>query len=85
LTDATFGVYAAGDPRRTSVIWKVSETMSMRLDDGFGYGFNVTNERGRPVVSFAYRTQQEAGAAATHVRSAVENAASVKGYSELAL
>jgi len=67
------------------VIWKVSVTMPMGLDDGFGHGFNVTNERGRPVVSFAYRTRQEADAAATHVRSAVENAVSVKGYSEIAL
>ena len=67
------------------MIWKVSVTMPMGLDDGFGHGFNVTNERGRPVVSFAYRTRQEADAAATHVRSAVENAVSVKGYSEIAL
>jgi hypothetical protein len=44
------------------------------------WGFNVTNDVGKPLVGFAYETQEEAEAAATRVRSIVEKAVSVFPY-----
>jgi hypothetical protein len=57
---------------RTAVVWKVSNTIS-------GYGFNITDENGRPLASFVYKTQQEAITASIHARSLIENALSVMG------
>jgi hypothetical protein len=62
-------------------MWKVGDVMSVDLpgrDGGFGYGFNVTSERGNPVVLFAYETQAEAEAAANQVQAAVGRAVLVK-------
>jgi hypothetical protein len=53
--------------------------MSMIADTGSGYGFNIIDERGRPVVSFVYETLDEANAAAEDARSLIKNAISVRG------
>jgi integrase len=46
------------------------------------YGFNVTTEDGKSVVSFAYASRALAEAAATHLESALLNAISVHPYAE---
>jgi hypothetical protein len=65
--------------RRTAVVWKVSNTMEIDFGRDTGYGFNITDESGRPVASFVYKTQQEAITASIHARSLIENAVSVMG------
>ena len=52
----------------------------MTADTGFGYGFNIIDERGRPVVSFVYRTVDDAKTAAVNAFSLIENAISIRGY-----
>ena len=47
---------------------------------GYPYGFNVTREAGKPVVSFAYTTRDAAGAAATQIRGAIEHAIEVRAH-----
>jgi hypothetical protein len=42
-----------------------------------GWGFNITDERGRPLAAFAYETHGEAEVAARHVQAAVEKALAV--------
>ena len=49
---------------------------------GYPYGFNVTTEDGKPVVSFAYASRALAEAAATHLESALLNAISVRPYAD---
>jgi hypothetical protein len=49
-------------------------------DAGFGYGFNITDELGRPVVSFMYKTRDDAKTAAANALSLIENAISVQGH-----
>jgi hypothetical protein len=44
------------------------------------YGFNITNDRGKPLVLFAYATRPEAESAATHVRAAIKLAVEVQPY-----
>jgi hypothetical protein len=53
----------------------------MEIDFGqhTGYGFNITDENGRPLASFVYKTQTEAIAASIHARSLIENAVSIIG------
>ncbi len=61
--------------------WKVGNVMSVQVPDGeSGYGFNVTTARGKPLVLFAYRTQDAAEAAARQVEAAVEGAVLVRGF-----
>ena len=50
--------------------------------EGYPYGFNVSTEDGKPVVSFAYASRALAEAAATHLESALLNAISVQPYAE---
>jgi hypothetical protein len=50
--------------------------------EGYPYGFNVTTEDGKPLVSFAYAYRALAEAAATHLESALLNAISVHPYAE---
>jgi hypothetical protein len=38
-------------------MWKVGDVMSVNVADG-GYGFNVTTDRGKPLVLFAYETRR---------------------------
>jgi hypothetical protein len=47
---------------------------------GFGYGFNITDELGRPVVSFMYKTRDDAMAATVNALSLIQSAMSVQGY-----
>jgi hypothetical protein len=58
-------------------MWKVSDVMPVA--DG-GYGFNVTTDRGRPLVLFVYETQETAEAAAQKVESAIERAVLVRPF-----
>ena len=43
-----------------------------------GWGFNITDERDRPLVVFAYETHGEAVVAARHVEAAVERALGIR-------
>jgi len=54
--------------------------MRMMTDTGSGYGFNIIDERGGRVVSFVYRTWDEAKTATVNALSLIENAISVRGY-----
>ena len=60
-------------------MWKVGDVEPVRVmgAEGYPYGFNVSTEDGKPVVSFAYASQALAEAAATHLESALLNAISV--------
>jgi hypothetical protein len=63
---------------RSNSMWKVSDVMEVSIPSGVGYGFNVTTEQGKPLVSFAYETQEAAEAAAQQVAAALERAVLVK-------
>src|SRR3954452_1582479 len=57
-------------------MWKVSDVEPVRVmgAEGYPYGFNVTTEDGKPIVSFAYASRALAEAGATHLESALLNA-----------
>ena len=61
-------------------MWKVGDVEPVRVmgAEGYPYGFNVSTEDGKPVVSFAYASR--ALAEATHLESALLNAISVHAY-----
>jgi hypothetical protein len=63
-------------------MWKVGQVMSVELEryGDHGYGFNVTTDRSKPLVLFAYETQEAAEAAAKQVKAAIERAVLVKPY-----
>ena len=63
-------------------MWKVGDInpVSVLGVDGYPYGFNLTTEEGRPLVSFAYLTRDKAEAAAEQIRSAVEDAIEVRPH-----
>ena len=44
-------------------MWKVGEVQPVRVlgVDGYPYGFNITNESGRTLVSFSYSTRARSG------------------------
>ena len=67
-------------------MWKVGDVEPVRVmgAEGYPYGFNVTTEDGKSVVSFAYASRALAEAAATHLESALLNAISVHPYAEWA-
>jgi hypothetical protein len=49
----TLGVFNRPNFRRAHTMnWTVSNTMSVMGNGYDGYSFNITDERGRPVVSF---------------------------------
>ena len=54
-------------------MWKVGDVEPVRVmgAEGYPYGFNVSTEDGKPVVSFAYASRALAEAAATHLESAL--------------
>jgi hypothetical protein len=54
-------------------MWKIGTVASVTE----GWGFNITDERGRPLVAFAYETHGEAVVAARHVQAAIEKAVAV--------
>ena len=60
--------------------WRSTATMPIMNEAGFGYGFNITDELGRPVVSFMYKTRDDAKNAAANALSLIQNAISVQGY-----
>ena len=60
--------------------WRVEDTHSIAVTGGHGYGFNIVDELGRPVVTFAYATEDDAKVAADNARSLIKNAISVRGY-----
>src|ERR1700736_3217001 len=62
--------------RRTTVVGKVSNTMEIDFGRDTGYGFNITDESGRPIASFVFKTQQEGLAASIQARLLIENALS---------
>jgi len=62
------------------VTWRVTNTMQISTDTGPGYGFNIIDERGRPVVSFAYETWDDAEAAAVNAFSLIGKAVLVQGH-----
>ena len=47
-----------------------------------GWAFNITDERDRPLVVFAYETHGEAVVAARHVATAVEKALAIHPMSQ---
>jgi hypothetical protein len=51
-------------------VWKVGDVEPVRVmgAEGYPYGFNVTTEDGKPVVSFAYARQQFATPVIAHAR-----------------
>ena len=63
---------------------KVADVEPVRVmgAEGYPYGFNVSTEDGKPVVSFAYASRALAEAAATHLESALLNAISVQPYAD---
>jgi hypothetical protein len=54
-------------------MWKIGDIEPVRVmgAEGYPYGFNLTTEDGKPVVSFAYASRALAEAAATHLESAL--------------
>ena len=65
-------------------MWKVGDVEPVKVmgAEGYPYGFNVTTEDGKPVVSFAYASRALAEAAATHLESALLNALSVHPHAD---
>lgn len=61
--------------------WKVDRVEAV-LPRGEAYGFNITNDWGKPLISFAYETKGAADEAAAKIRSAIEEAIDVHPYPE---
>jgi hypothetical protein len=61
-------------------MWKIGDVQPVKVlgADGYPYGFNLTTEVGKSIVSFAYTTRGAAEAAATQVRVAIEHAIEVR-------
>ena len=65
---------------RSSSMWKVSDVMEVSIPSGVGYGFNVTTEGLKPLVMFAYETQEAAEVAVKQVAAALERAVLVNPF-----
>ena len=65
-------------------MWKVGDVEPVRVmgAEGYPYGFNVSTEDGKPVVSFAYASRALAEAAAPIWSRRCWNAISVRPYPE---
>ena len=63
-------------------MWKVGDIdpVSVLGVDGYPYGFNLTTEEGKALVSFAYVTRTRAEEAAAQIQSAIENAVEVRPH-----
>jgi hypothetical protein len=61
-------------------MWKVEivQPISDPGMDGPAWGFNITNEAGRPIISFIYATRNDAEAAATHAQAVIYKAIMVR-------
>jgi hypothetical protein len=55
-------------------MWNVGPVASLTE----GWGFNITNKRGSPLVVFGYETRQEAEEAAMHAQAVVGKARMVR-------
>jgi hypothetical protein len=55
---------------------------SEKLGPRCGYGFNITNAWGKPLVLFAYDTQGAAEAARAQIKLAIEEAYDVRPWDE---
>ena len=59
-------------------MWKVGTLGGMSAGVGFehvsGWGFNITNEEGHPVVAFVYETSGEAEKAMRFAQAMIEKA-----------
>ena len=55
-------------------MWKVGDVEPVRVmgAEGYPYGFHVTTDDGKPLVSFAYASRALAEAAATHRSGSAE-------------
>jgi len=73
-----------GDAKEHETMWKIGDVEPVRVlgAEGYPYGFDVTTNDGKPVVSFAYASRANAEAAATHLEAAVLNAISVHPHPE---
>ena len=58
-------------------MWKIGTVAGVTE----GWGFNITDKSGRPLVAFAYQTHGEAAVAARHVQAAVEKAGGLEAIS----
>jgi hypothetical protein len=67
---------------RSGNMWKVSDVLSVELEryGPAGYGFNVTTDWGKPLVTFGYETQEEAQDAAQKVKAAIERVVLVRPH-----
>ena len=63
-------------------MWNVSDVMEVSIPNGVGYGFNVITEGRKPLVLFAYETEEVAEAAAARVEVAIERAVLVQPFSQ---
>ena len=65
-------------------MWKVGAVEPVRVlgAEGYPYGFNVSTDDDKPVVSFAYASRAHAEAAKTHLEAAIMNAISVQPHSQ---
>ena len=59
-------------------MWKIGDVTSVTD----GWAFNITNESGKPLVTFEYETNGEAAVAARHVQEAIEKALAVRPLGE---
>src|SRR5258707_12523035 len=59
-------------------MWKIGTVASVTE----GWGFNLTDGRGGPLVAFAYEPHGEAVVAARHVETAVEKALAIHPMSQ---
>jgi hypothetical protein len=64
-------------------MWNVGEVEPVRVlgVDGYPYGFTITTDAGKPLVSFAYATRDAAEAAAEQLQAAIEQAVEVRPHS----
>ncbi len=63
--------------------WKIGDVQSMDGGTGSdmaGWGFNITRENGRPLVSFMYKRWEEAEKSAKLAKSVIEKAVSLRSY-----
>jgi hypothetical protein len=63
-------------------IWKVDRVEHLLPGEAPPYGFNITNDWGKPLVLFVYATRSQAEAAATQIRSAIEQALDIQPRSD---
>lgn len=59
--------------------WKVGSVQKMQDAMNFYDGFNIVDERSRPLISFGYGSEAEAHKAASLIREALANAKYVGG------